>query len=120
VIPTGPRKQQDRKSWSAWYNASERAARSSGRGFLFRKRIPTVQRQVVQRTGTESMMGEMDSRALTAGGKRVISYNIESTLLSAAAPFNGMDCVKQYKEDKSAAMPRVVWGILGCHEESTR
>jgi len=47
-------------------------------------------------------------RVLVAGGKFVIPCNIESTLPSAATPFDGTDFVKLYREDRSAAMPRTV------------
>ena len=48
------------------------------------------------------------SQVLMAGGKYVIPCNIESTLPSAATPFDGTDFVKLYREDRSAAMPRAV------------
>ena len=88
-------------------------------GFYSGIGYPLCKGKWLNKRGAESVIGETNSRALTAGGNRVISYNIESTLLSAEAPFNGMDCAKWYKEDKSAAIPRVVCGILGCHDEST-
>ena len=88
-------------------------------GFYSGIGYPLCKGKWLNEKGTKNVIGERDSRVLTAGGNRVISYNIESTLPSATAPFNGMDCAKRYREDKRAAMPRVVCGILGCHDEST-
>jgi hypothetical protein len=105
VMAVAPRAQHDSKSLRAWYNASDRAARSSKPASRLRNKIPT---DTYMNRSQPDMCVIRHSQVLTAGGKYVIACNIERTLPSAATPFDGTNFVKRYRQDRSAAMPRGV------------